>query len=101
MFFFILKSTDPDSMDKREIIQYHFTSWPDHSVPRDTAAFFMFHHKLKTVLVTDPGPVIVHCRSAFTQSNSRVHACVGQARGGGGGGGVSDEPSTHPQPPTA
>lgn len=63
-FYLSLQSTDPDSVDKREVVQYHFTSWPDHSVPRDTIAFLMFHHKLKTTLVADPGPVIIHCRSA-------------------------------------
>ena len=55
-------------MDKREIVQYHFTSWPDHWVPRDTAGFLMFHHKLKQVLRIDPGPVIVHCRSVVIQT---------------------------------
>lgn len=61
--FYVLKSTDPNNMDKREVTQYHFSSWPDHCVPRDTAAFLMFHHKLKATLVIDPGPVVVHCRS--------------------------------------
>ena len=64
----MLKSTDPDSTEKREIVQYHFTSWPDHWVPRDTAGFLMFHHKLKQVLRIDPGPVIVHCRSVVMQT---------------------------------
>ena len=69
-FFCVLKSTDPNNMVKREITQYHFSSWPDHCVPRDTAAFLMFHHKLKATLVIDPGPVVVHCRSAVIESRT-------------------------------
>ncbi|KAJ7358734.1 hypothetical protein OS493_021509 [Desmophyllum pertusum] len=69
---FIIWSTDPDSMDKREVIQYHFTSWPDHGVPRDTAGFLMFHHKLKTTLAIDPGPVIVHCSAGVGRTGSFI-----------------------------
>ena len=75
-FHLTLQSTDPDSVDKREVVQYHFTSWPDHSVPRDTIAFLMFHHKLKTTLVADPGPVIIHCRSAVEiDIDSFIYMC--------------------------
>lgn len=69
---FMLWSTDPDSVDKREVVQYHFTSWPDHSVPRDTIAFLMFHHKLKTTLVADPGPVIIHCSAGVGRTGSFI-----------------------------
>ena len=60
-----MKSTDSQSSEKRDIFQYHFTSWPDHSVPRDTSAFLMFHHKLRSALAVDPGPIVVHCRYLF------------------------------------
>ena len=60
-----MKSTDSESSEKRDIFQYHFTSWPDHSVPRDTSAFLMFHHKLRSALAVDPGPTVVHCRYLF------------------------------------
>ena len=60
-----MKSTDSESSEKRDIFQYHFTSWPDHSVPRDTSAFLMFHHKLRSALAVDPGPIVVHCRYLF------------------------------------
>lgn len=62
IFFVKRQSTEPDCSEKRDVFQYHFTSWPDHWVPRDTAAFVMFHHKLRAALAVDPGPVIVHCR---------------------------------------
>ena len=65
LIFAKMKSTDSESSEKRDIFQYHFTSWPDHSVPRDTSAFLMFHHKLRSALAVDPGPIVVHCRYLF------------------------------------
>ena len=67
-----MKSTDSESSEKRDIFQYHFTSWPDHSVPRDTSAFLMFHHKLRSALAVDPGPIVAHCRYLFIYSKAKI-----------------------------
>lgn len=69
---FIIWSTDQECTEKRDIFQYHFTSWPDHYVPRDTAAFLMFHHKLKSALSVDPGPIVVHCSAGVGRTGSFI-----------------------------
>lgn len=69
---FIIWSTDSESSEKRDIFQYHFTSWPDHSVPRDTSAFLMFHHKLRSALAVDPGPIVVHCSAGVGRTGAFI-----------------------------
>jgi len=69
---FIIWSTDPECAEKRDVFQYHFTSWPDRWVPRDTEAFLMFHHKLRAALAVDPGPIVIHCSAGVGRTGSFI-----------------------------
>lgn len=48
--------------EKREIRQFQFTAWPDHGVPEHPTPLLMFMKRVKTMMSTDCGPTIVHCR---------------------------------------
>ncbi|PVD22956.1 hypothetical protein C0Q70_16216 [Pomacea canaliculata] len=42
--------------------QFHFTTWPDHGVPRFGHSLLLFRQKIRAYDNLDAGPVIVHCR---------------------------------------
>ena len=48
----------------REVIQYHFTSWPDHGVPEYAGPILNYMRRLKAKHKSDIGPLLVHCRYA-------------------------------------
>ena len=47
------------------IIQYHFTSWPDHGVPEHATSILSFYQRVKAEYQPKKGPMLVHCRYAF------------------------------------
>jgi hypothetical protein len=65
------------------VTQFHFTAWPDKSVPDHCLPLVMFH-QLVTGAVADSnsGPLVVHCRSVtmkdcrlYNESGSLVLYC--------------------------
>ena len=44
----------------REIIQYHYTSWPDHGVPECPGPILDYLRRVKSG--NRSGPILVHCR---------------------------------------
>ena len=49
-----------ESNERRQVHQFHFTSWPDKGVPQHATAVLAFRRKLR--LTPNPGPTVVHCR---------------------------------------
>lgn len=45
----------------RRVTQYHFTSWPDHGVPKSTRALLELVEYVRSMYRPDLGPVLVHC----------------------------------------
>lgn len=74
------KLTDTDSGDSREIIQFHYTTWPDFGVPSSPTAFLEFLRKVREsgVLEEDVGPAIVHCSAGIGRSGTfcLVDSCL-------------------------
>uniref|UniRef100_H3CDW1 protein-tyrosine-phosphatase n=1 Tax=Tetraodon nigroviridis TaxID=99883 RepID=H3CDW1_TETNG len=46
---------------KHEVRQFHFTSWPEHGVPRHATGLLAFLRRVKASTPPDAGPVVVHC----------------------------------------
>ena len=52
---------------------YHFTTWPDHGVPKFATGLLTFIKRVNRELPKDSGPIVVHCRFV---SHSRVLTCM-------------------------
>ena len=50
------------SLAEREVLQFHFTDWPDHGVPNYHLPVLDFVYKSSAASHTMAGPPIIHCR---------------------------------------
>ena len=48
--------------ERREVTQFHFTSWPDHGVPDSTSSMLEFVRRIRSTVLPEDGPIIIHCR---------------------------------------
>ena len=71
---FIVKSTLDPRHKPRRIHQYHFTGWPDHSVPEDPSSLLSFlldiHQKQKDI--NSSSPMVVHCCNGLGRTGALV-----------------------------
>lgn len=47
---------------RRNLMHYHFTSWPDFGVPKSPSGMLKFMRKIKHGSPTGYGAIVVHCR---------------------------------------
>ena len=61
-----------DSGEKREILQFHYTTWPDFGVPQSPTAFLRFLSAVRRsgALSADVGPPVVHCSAGIGRSGT-------------------------------
>ncbi len=68
------------SGSKREVLQFHYTNWPDFGVPSTPRAFLHFLQVVRDsgVLNPDVGPAIVHCSAGIGRSGTfcLVDSCL-------------------------
>lgn len=64
--------TDTGSSKSREVIQFHYTTWPDFCVPSSPVAFLQFLKKVRDsgALNSDVGPAVVHCSAGIGRSGT-------------------------------
>lgn len=64
--------TDTESTKSREIIQFHYTTWPDFYIPSSPIAFLQFLKQVRDsgALNADVGPAIVHCSAGIGRSGT-------------------------------
>lgn len=64
--------TDLESDKSREVIQFHYTTWPDFYVPSSPIAFLQFLKKVRDsgALDADVGPAVVHCSAGIGRSGT-------------------------------
>ena len=60
-------STFSQNGETKEVKQYHFTSWPDHGVPKYPTQLLTFRRRFKALHTEGSQPIIVHCRSVEKQ----------------------------------
>ena len=55
-----------DTDMSRDVLQYHFTSWPDHGVPESAGPILNYLRRIKDRHKSDKGPILTHCRCMYT-----------------------------------
>ncbi|KAM9342811.1 tyrosine-protein phosphatase non-receptor type 1 isoform 2-T2 [Pholidichthys leucotaenia] len=60
------------TQETREILHFHYTTWPDFGVPESPASFLNFLFKVREsgCLNSDTGPVVVHCSAGIGRSGT-------------------------------
>ncbi|XP_026188741.1 tyrosine-protein phosphatase non-receptor type 1 [Mastacembelus armatus] len=60
------------TQESREILHFHYTTWPDFGVPESPASFLNFLFKVREsgCLNSDQGPVVVHCSAGIGRSGT-------------------------------
>ncbi|KAM9058184.1 tyrosine-protein phosphatase non-receptor type 1 isoform 2-T4 [Megaptera novaeangliae] len=60
------------SQETREILHFHYTTWPDFGVPESPASFLNFLFKVRESgsLSTEYGPIVVHCSAGIGRSGT-------------------------------
>lgn len=60
------------TLETREILHFHYTTWPDFGVPESPASFLNFLFKVREsgCLNSDQGPVVVHCSAGIGRSGT-------------------------------
>ncbi|XP_050301110.1 tyrosine-protein phosphatase non-receptor type 2 isoform X2 [Anthonomus grandis grandis] len=76
----ILRLTDIESGHHRDILQFHYITWPDFGVPCSPTKFLDFLKKVRKagVLEDNVGPPVVHCSAGIGRSGTfcLVDSCL-------------------------
>lgn len=66
------KLYDLESGESRDVMQYHYTTWPDFGVPTSPNAFLQFLKRVRESGVLDPtdGPPVIHCSAGIGRSGT-------------------------------
>ncbi|CAK9797590.1 Tyrosine-protein phosphatase non-receptor type 1 [Anthophora quadrimaculata] len=68
----ILKLTDLETKESREILHFHYNTWPDFGVPQSPTAFLRFLTDVRQsgALDQNVGPPVVHCSAGIGRSGT-------------------------------
>ncbi|KAG8323191.1 Tyrosine-protein phosphatase non-receptor type 2 [Homalodisca vitripennis] len=68
----ILRLTDVESGSSRDILHFHYTTWPDFGVPQSPTVFLRFLNKVRQsgALAEEVGPAVVHCSAGIGRSGT-------------------------------
>lgn len=60
------------TQETREILHFHYTTWPDFGVPESPASFLNFLFKVRESGSLNPehGPIVVHCSAGIGRSGT-------------------------------
>lgn len=60
------------TQEAREILHFHYTTWPDFGVPESPASFLNFLFKVRESgsLSSEHGPIVVHCSAGIGRSGT-------------------------------
>ncbi|XP_061530943.1 tyrosine-protein phosphatase non-receptor type 1 [Phycodurus eques] len=60
------------TLETREILHFHYTTWPDFGVPESPASFLNFLFKVREsgCMNSNQGPVVVHCSAGIGRSGT-------------------------------
>ncbi|XP_061628830.1 tyrosine-protein phosphatase non-receptor type 1 isoform X2 [Phyllopteryx taeniolatus] len=67
-----LELANLSTLETREILHFHYTTWPDFGVPESPASFLNFLFKVREAgcMNSNPGPVVVHCSAGIGRSGT-------------------------------
>lgn len=68
----LFRVTDVESTKSREVVQFHYTQWPDFGVPSSPIAFLQFLKQVRDSGVLDEhvGPPVIHCSAGIGRSGT-------------------------------
>ncbi|XP_075032571.1 tyrosine-protein phosphatase non-receptor type 1 isoform X2 [Mixophyes fleayi] len=68
----VLQLENMDTQETREILHFHYTTWPDFGVPESPASFLNFLFKVRESGSLNPehGPIVVHCSAGIGRSGT-------------------------------
>ncbi|KAJ1523748.1 hypothetical protein ONE63_001581 [Megalurothrips usitatus] len=76
----VFRLTDVASGESREVLQFHYMTWPDFGVPQSPTVFLRFLSVVRKsgALDHDVGPAIVHCSAGIGRSGTfcLVDSCL-------------------------
>ncbi|XP_053378702.1 receptor-type tyrosine-protein phosphatase kappa-like [Mercenaria mercenaria] len=58
--------------EERNLLQLHYTAWPDKGVPLEVTSLVEFRQRVKAVPVILGGPVIVHCSAGIGRTGTYI-----------------------------
>ncbi|XP_022215522.1 tyrosine-protein phosphatase non-receptor type 61F isoform X2 [Drosophila obscura] len=66
------KLTDLETQKSREVMQFHYVTWPDFGIPSSPDAFLKFLQQVRDsgCLSNDVGPAVVHCSAGIGRSGT-------------------------------
>lgn len=73
--------TDHLSGESREVLQFHYTAWPDFGLPESPASFLEFLFAVRSsgsLDLSQSGPPVVHCSAGIGRSGTLclVDSCL-------------------------
>ncbi|KAK2150125.1 hypothetical protein LSH36_422g02013 [Paralvinella palmiformis] len=73
--FFVIRTLDIEDLQtgqKKRVLQFHYTTWPDFGVPESPEAFlnFLFAVRKAGVLEQSVGPPVIHCSAGIGRSGT-------------------------------
>lgn len=75
-----LRLEELSSGQEREVIHFHYTTWPDFGVPQSPTAFLRFLNIVREsgALDVNVGPAVVHCSAGIGRSGTfcLVDSCL-------------------------
>ena len=57
-----------DENVNHKVVQYHFTTWPEHGVPSDPIPFLEFQNRVSREVSDNHGPMLVHCGTGVSRT---------------------------------
>ncbi|XP_060574211.1 receptor-type tyrosine-protein phosphatase mu-like, partial [Ruditapes philippinarum] len=65
-------SVNVQGSGSRKVTQYHYTAWPDRSVPDNVASLVEFRNKVEQSKSNDAGPMVVHCSAGIGRTGTYI-----------------------------
>ncbi|XP_065936957.1 receptor-type tyrosine-protein phosphatase zeta-like isoform X1 [Magallana gigas] len=56
----------------KKVTQFHFTAWPDNSVPEDVTLLISFRELVRSGLTSSDGPIVVHCSAGIGRTGTFI-----------------------------
>ncbi|XP_056000222.1 receptor-type tyrosine-protein phosphatase epsilon-like isoform X2 [Ostrea edulis] len=58
--------------EERKVTQFHFTTWPDNSIPDDPTSLIYLRSLVRDGLITSDGPIVVHCSAGIGRTGTFI-----------------------------
>lgn len=66
---FLLEVEEEES---RRIHHFQYIAWPDHGVPKNAAITLEFIHTVRSHVIPDQGPIVVHCSAGVGRTGTLI-----------------------------